>query len=296
MLAEKDQLAANLRQIQQQSDEQIAALQGNLSDREQEIRKFEASIDKLKEGLPTVDQFAQPADGQITWVNQGERKVWINLGSADGLRPQVTFSVSNASDADAAKADKKGSIEVLRVVSEHMAEARITDDSSTNPLLPGDQIYSQVWDRGRKVGFGIAGFIDLDKDGRSDLEQLKQIIGANNGRVDASPNDAGDKQGELQVDTRYLILGEYPQDPRLTDYLSKHWEQIGEEADQLGVETIPLEQFLNLMGWRNDTKAATLGAAGRAEDFPAEAPGESLPRKPRRPSGVFERRLPSTAY
>ena len=45
-----------------------------------QIAKLEQSIDKLRLGLPEVDQFAQPADGRITWVNQRYGTVWIDLG------------------------------------------------------------------------------------------------------------------------------------------------------------------------------------------------------------------------
>jgi hypothetical protein len=292
---EKDRISQEMQKLQDQFDEkekEFAQLKASL---EQEIRKLEGSIVKLREGLPEVDKFAQPADGRITWVNQRHGLVWIDLGSDDGIRPQVTFSVSNALDADPEKAEKKGSIEVLRVIDAHMSEARITEDSATNPLIPGDQIYSQVWDRGRKVGFGIAGFIDFDGDGKSDLEQLKRVIAASNGRVDASPDETGAKQGEMQIDTRFLVLGEYPDDPRLKDFRTS-WDQIGDEADQLGIETIALQEFLKLMGWQNETRAATMGSAARAEDFPTEPIDNEQPRKQRRPTGIFERSLPKVSY
>ena len=38
-----------------------------------------------------------------------------------------------------------------------MAEARITKDDPTNPILTGDNIYSQVWHRGKKLHFALTG-------------------------------------------------------------------------------------------------------------------------------------------
>jgi hypothetical protein len=103
------------------------------------------------------------------------------------VRSQTTFSVAAEGLDDAQNAEKKGTIEVTRVTDAHMSEARITSDEAINPLLPGDRLYSLVWDRGLQVGFAIAGIIDMNGDGREDLEKLKAVIAANNGRVDAAP-------------------------------------------------------------------------------------------------------------
>ena len=259
--------------------------------------KLERQVEKLREGLPEVDQFAQPADGRVTWVNQRYGKIWIDLGSSDGLRPQVTFSVAAEGNADAEQAEKKGSIEVIRVLDAHMAEAQITSDDPKNPILTGDRIYSQVWDRGRTVGFAIAGKIDLDKDGKDDLQRLKDIVSANSGRVDASPDEAGAQQGELKVDTRYLVLGAYPEGTQARDEaLRKSWTDLSEDAERLGIETIPLEEFIKLMGWRVDNRSVAMDATSRAEDFPPEKLGDVPPRKTVQPSGVFKKRLPAVSY
>ena len=79
------------------------------------------------------------ADGRVSWVNQNGT-VWINLGAADSLRRQMTFTVYDADQHDAAKAEKKGSLEVTRILGDHMAEARITEDDPKNPIITGDQV------------------------------------------------------------------------------------------------------------------------------------------------------------
>jgi type II secretory pathway pseudopilin PulG len=294
MKSEKEKLAAELATKQKSYDEDIVKLENDRKALETSIIKLENSIDKFQARLPEADPFAQPADGEITWVDQANRTVWINLGAADGLRPQVTFSIAAEGLDDAQAAEKKGSIEVTRVDAAHTAEARITSDEDTNPLMPGDRIYSLVWDRGRQVGFGIAGIIDMDGDGKEDLELLKSVIAANNGRVDAAPDKTGKQQGEIQVDTRYLILGEFPSD-RNQEFRAT-WDALSQEAESLGVETIPLQEFLPLIGWHADARSVRMGAAARAQDFPARPPGESLPRKPVQPTGAFKPRQAGTAY
>jgi hypothetical protein len=286
--SDKEKLANDLKDFQKKYEDESAKKETERKNLETTIAKLERSIAKYQASLPTVDPFSQPADGKITWVDQANRMVWINLGSEDGVRPQVTFKVAAEGVDDAQAAEEKGAIEVIRVDDAHMAEARITSDKDTDPLLPGDRIYSLVWDRGRKVGFGIAGVIDMDGDGKEDLELLKTVIAANNGRVDAAPDDKGKQQGEIQVDTRYLILGEFPNDRR--PEMRATWEALSQEAESLGVETIPLQEFLPLIGWRSEARTVPLDATARARDFPAHPPGETLPRKPVQPTGAFKPR------
>jgi hypothetical protein len=299
IVAERDDIKANIQQSAATHDEEIAQAGAEKTSLETNIAKLERSISKLQEGVPNPDQFAQPADGRISWVNQRTGKVWIDLGSADGLRPQVTFSVVADGNADAEAAEKKGSIEVVRILEDHLAEATITADEATNPLMPGDRIYSQVWDRGRQVSFGIAGVIDLDKDRKSDLQRLKNIIAASNGRVAAAPDDTGKlpEGSEMQVDTRYLVLGEYPTGTLAADEeLRKSWKALSDQAEQLGVPSIPLDEFVKLMGWELDSRSVVMGAGSRSEDFPPEAVGQSLPMKRVQPRGTFEKRLPKVSY
>ncbi len=297
--AEKDEIAGTIQKNTAQHEEAVAKFNAEKSAFEVNMAKLERSIDKLREGVPNPDQFAQPADGEISVVNQRYGKVWINLGSADGLRPQVTFSVVAHGDADAESAEQKGSIEVVRILDAHMAEASITSDDPKNPLLPGDRIHSQVWDRGRQVSFAIAGVIDLDKDRKSDLQRLKNIIAASNGRVVAAPDATGKlpEGNEMQVDTRYLILGSYPDGTlAVDDALRVSWKALSDQAEELGVPTIALDEFVKLMGWRLDNRSVSLAAGARAEDFPPRANVQDLPRKTAQPTGVFEKRLPKLSY
>ena len=280
-------------------EEAVSKVNADKAAMEVTLEKREREIAKLREGVPNPDQFAQPEDGRLTLVNQRTGKGYINLGSADGLRPQVTFSVVADGIADAEAAEQKGTIEVSRILDNHMAEVTITSDDPKNPLMPGDRIYSQVWDRGRQVNFAIAGFIDLDKDRKSDLQRLKNIIAANNGRVVAAPDETGKlpEGAELQVDTRYLVLGDYPSGTLPVDAaLRESWKTLSEEARSMGIETIPLEEFVKLMGWKLDNRSVAMGPGARAADFAPQPRTQEMPRKTGQPTGTFRKRLPGVSY
>ena len=268
----------------------------SLTTLEGKITKLNRVIDILKSNQAPTDPYAQPADGRIAWVNQREGKVWINLGEDDQLRPQVTFSVYSGDANDVNSADSKGSIEVVRILSAHMAEARITDDKATRPLMEGDKVYSQVWNRGRQIGFAITGVIDLNNDGSEDLDQLKRIIQLNNGKVDAVPSAEGDIDGQMTVDTRYLILGKHPEDGRDPSVAArKAYQKMSAEADTLSIEVITLDDFLSLMGWVSEHRAVKIGKGSRPEDFP---PRPLKDKKAQTPSSknFFRQRKPQASY
>jgi len=197
-------------------ESQRANYEGQLATNATRIKTLEDQVEKItRANRNLIEQRKdepgsfEVADGRISWVNQNGT-VWINLGSADSLRRQVTFSVFDSDQHDAAKAAKKGSIEVTRMLDEHMAEARITKDNPTNPILVGDNIYSQVWHRGKKLHFALTGVIDIDGDGQSDMQLARDLIELNGGIVDAYVKDDGKMQGEITANTRYLVLGEVP--------------------------------------------------------------------------------------
>lgn len=289
------EMAEQLASQSQRYDEMVAqndAATKTLTDEMTKVRRFN---EVLKSDRKEVDPFAQPEDGLIRWVNQRAGTVWINLGEADHLRPQVTFSVYSGEEDDATGAVRKASIEVTRILSAKMAEARITDDDPTNPVLEGDKIYSQVWNPGRQVGFAITGIIDMDGDGRDDLERLKSVIALNNGKVDAVPGKDGSIEGEMTVDTRYLILGDHPDEPRM-DNERRAWDTMSEEADTLGIEPIALSDFLRLMGWQVERRTVQLGAGANPDDFTATPHNPLVPPQEGSGDNVFRPRKPQPAY
>ena len=82
--------------------------------------------------------------GEITWVNQGSRVAWINRGSNDNLPRSIQFHVFSADTADMTKGVKKATIEVTKIDGDHAAEARILDEKTDDPIMPGDKIYTSL--------------------------------------------------------------------------------------------------------------------------------------------------------
>ena len=294
---EKAKIAAQLAEQREKIDTMVAENNEAQQLLQAKVVKLNRVIEILKSNQAPADPYAQPADGRIAWVNQREGKVWINLGDKDQLRPQVTFSVYSGDANDVNSATSKGSIEVVRILSAHMAEARITDDKAIRPLMEGDKVYSQVWNRGRQIGFAITGIVDLNNDGTGDIDQLKQIIQINNGKVDAVPSGDGGIEGQMTVDTRYLILGKHPEDGRKPSAAArKSFQKMSAEADTLNIEIITLDDFLSLMGWVSEHRAVKLGKGARASDFPPRAITDSKPRSSNSSKDSFRKRKPQPSY
>jgi hypothetical protein len=150
-----------------------------------------------------------------------------------------------------------------------MAEARITKDDPTNPILTGDNIYSQVWHRGKKLQFALTGFIDIDGDGQSDLQLARELIALNGGVVDAYLDEDGKVQGDITANTRYLISGDPPEKGGRSA-LQQGTQDMFKTASSLGVETITLPEFLSQMGYKPQDRTVHLGTGAKARDFPAK--------------------------
>lgn len=291
---EKKKIASQLAELRNRYDDMNAEHASEMKEINDRMTNLEHLNRVLKSDRKEVDPFAQPEDGLIRWVNQRNNTVWINLGEADHLRPQITFSVYSGDEDDALGAERKASIEVTRILSAKMAEARITFDVATNPVMEGDKIYSQVWSPGRQVGFAITGIIDMDGDGREDLDRLKSVIALNNGKVDAVPGSDGSIDGQLSVDTRYLILGDHPEGQRHENQ-QRAWDRMSEEADTLGIEPISLTEFLRLMGWQSEQRTVKLGIGAQSKDFAATKEDPSKPKQSRS-IDIFRPRKPQPTY
>ncbi|HET6882264.1 MAG TPA: hypothetical protein VFI31_19015 [Pirellulales bacterium] len=256
-----------------------------------ENKKLSTANVYLTEKIDVLDPttgFEVP-DGKIVWVDQQSRSAYINVGQSDGLKRQTMFSVL-AGDEDVGDDQKtKGRIEVTEILGPHFAEARILEDRMTDPLVQGDKIYTPLWQPGRTDGFGIIGFIDMDGDGSDDRDMLRDLIRLNGGRIDAEDTKDGKQIGELNVNTRYLIVGEPPQDAAV---LSKAFTTLGRDAQKLGVRPTSVSKFLDQMGWRNQQQTLVFGRHGNGGEIPPErrdgGPGQSTGSV----SGAFKVRRP----
>ncbi len=223
---------------------------------------------KIKNDKELAEQKANEVpDGKVNWINQRTRTVWLNRGSADGLRLQTTFSVFNKEETNPVKANGKAKLEVIRLVGPHVAEARIIEDNLSNPIMPGDLIYSTVWQPGRAEHFALAGVMDIDHDGEDDRKRVHDLISLNGGVIDAETTPDGKRTGKISVDTKFLVPGAEPAGEKVAGY-----SELFDEAKTYGVRTMSVNEFVDYMGYKAEDRSVALDRKARSTDFKPRMP------------------------
>ena len=272
-------------------------------------------IKRLKEllGDQEGEVHFEVADGKVDWVNQRNRTVMVNLGYLDGLKTQISFSIYEQGQPIRPKGSKKeeanpslivsdkkdpfapkAKIEIIRIIDKHLSEARIVSDELSNPILPGDQVYTPAWHRGKAMHFAIVGDIDVDSDGQTDMKRMLDIVRLGGGVVDVYVSKDGKKNGKLSVETRFVVQGKTPQ-PGTPRY--EAMQEVVADANRMGIDVISLQKMLNLMGWEATERAVPLGKNARASDFRAKLPGGVQKTDVGgSTSGLFRKRHPRVPY
>lgn len=251
--------------------------------KDQELASAKQQVEEISRLLETrnktinniLNPTFEPPDGKISWVNHRQKKVWIDLGQADGVRRQMTFSVYAAETNDISQSVKKGSIEVTQVLDD-LAEARIVEDEMSDPILVGDVVYTPVWAPGERLHFALTDGMDVDGDGKFEPDLVRRLITMNGAVIDAELDDEGNLTGRLTTNTRFLVLGKQ-HDAETPEALIQARVKLLDEADRLGIPTMTLAKLLRQMGWKHQTSVVWFGQGANPDDFPPRPP-EGVPR------------------
>ncbi len=187
------------------------------------------------------------ADGRILRV--AGRYAFLDIGRADGLRPNMTFSVYDSSVNNFEENAQKAKIEVLEVTGAHTARARVTEYDPIYPIKKGDNVVTPTWDPGYSVPIALAGFIDLDGDGNSDRLRFNLMIEKNGGTVVAQNDEDGKIIGNIDSSTRYLVRGSTGDG--LQAGLNNAMRELEEQAEANSVPVVDLRKMMNWMGMHN---------------------------------------------
>ncbi|HVK12529.1 MAG TPA: hypothetical protein VM597_27515 [Gemmataceae bacterium] len=208
------------------------------------LREAQAKNDGLTQRVDRVEQkasdtqdpFAHDAPhGKI--VGKRSNIVDIDLGSADNVRPGLTFSVQ-PHDAPTAglmsrvrprvgadgrpvmdgnrqvmDVQPKGTIEVIAVLGAHLSQARITSnpDPIRDALLVGDVLYNPAWKKGAADRVALFGVFDVDSDGTDDVKRVVADLTKMGITVDAYFDLETKKWvGQVTEQTTYAVEGYFP--------------------------------------------------------------------------------------
>lgn len=294
---EKELEAAKFRMAEMQ--DQITKLQ---EQRDQEIQAAKTKYDKLAAKLPPDNPLEHDTPkGRIVSLDRQGSVAFVNLGSADNVRPGLTFAIVGTDLNGRPKKQPKGNLQIANVQGPHTSMARITEtvNPSRDPIVPGDLIFNPVWSPSLHEHIAIAGLIDISGDGRDDTPEFIRNLQQQGIVVDAylDLKDVTIKGRGMGFQTTYLVLGDTPdfggfQGIREGDVRFERAREISEKiadmqkkATELGVKILPLRQFVSLIGYRLPHGAANREMSDfnlyrRSAPAKTEAPTDAQPMAP----------------
>jgi hypothetical protein len=304
------ELRNQVAKTQQEYDEYKASTTASIKQLETRVQNLLAINRKVGDELEQKTRVTfEVADGTIEWIDSVTRRVYINLGSVDGLRARTTFSVYRKNNSGVGRGsrpgstgpeDVKGAIEVTRITGPHSAEAKILDEDLYHPIGKGDPIYSPLWSSGRGESFAFIGIADLDGDGKSDRDILHEVVATAGGTIDNEVDDKGnlwvngklsdDKKPKLTEKTKFLVKGALPEpgagptdneENSISIEITKLNKEMDQQARERGIRVVSLSDFLSFIGYKSqrrlfvpgDDGKYTLKNAGRGAAAPQPPPG-----------------------
>jgi hypothetical protein len=237
--------------------------------------------------------------GKVVRVDRERDLVYVDIGSADYIRPQVSFSIfpAGTTGKSAAARQRKGALEIVTVLEPHLSTAKIVEEASRyrDPIMPGDQLFNPAWSRTQKVHVALAGIFDLNGDGIDDTPDLISMLQKQGAEVDAYL-DLKTRQVKgrgINEQTEYLILGEQPTLPQAMlaaegnsiseaarDVIGKITE-MKTKAKEMGVATVQYRKYLSSVGLRLPKGNPDLGASSYLRGTGSIKPTESTEEKPK---------------
>lgn len=251
-------------------------------------RERAEAIEKLEEIHRESKQPPQESRmGEITYVSPRGDQGTIDLGKKDNLTRGITFSVYEPNNMT--EYGLKGTIEVLNVTSDRAAEVLIYNEDEADPIKLGDVIYTPTWAPGFEEHFAIAGFIDINNDNKSDLDEVIRLIERNGGVVDAYQKEDGKMSGALTSQTSWMVMGRKPDEKSQKAHLTTY-TNMTKAADNYNTKTLQLNDLLRKMGYRPPANTSefsvrpTTGSSGRTSTGSVSALYSDEPGKtPRQP-------------
>jgi hypothetical protein len=222
-------------------------------------RKLEGDIAALRARDVTELPPHWRKDWRVVRVNPRGWNVYINLGSADLVKPQLTFNVHGVSTNGAIQQHPKAIIEVVNVLDDHLSEARVTAirDANRDPVVKDDVLVNSSWNPTLRKHVALAGIIDLAGDGRDSTAEFRRNLERQNIAVDAWMERGGAIKGPgITVQTDYLILGETAEytaggrEKALGDQFKKSLDELRAAAAKNGVQVVSLKRYLEMIGYR----------------------------------------------
>jgi hypothetical protein len=254
--------------LKQQSETDKQTLQKQIEKLKKELDQARLLVKKTEEKIAPVNVLAhEQPKARIVRLDRSGGTAYIDVGSADRVNPQLTFSIFSPGTFARPNAEPKGTVEVTRVLAEHLSEARVRDTRNPlrDPIVTGDQLFNPAWSPNLREHVAIAGFIDLTGDGRDSTVEFARSLERQGIVVDAylDLKDRAIKGRGITMQTTYLVLGGMPRFEEgaaavaegsaradVKNDIQQKISEMEEQARRLGVTILPARRFMALVGYR----------------------------------------------
>ncbi len=262
LLTRLDELQSRNQQLATENNslkEQLAQVQADWQNR---WEKQMAMFRQMREDLEKKETVLDVADGRVTFVDYNREEVLTTLSTRQGAHEQLIFSIFDKDAPGLPTDEPKATIELIKVDEKGSTGRIVKQLRAVDPIRPGDQVYSPSFGE-HPQSYALIGWIDLDRDGRDDREDLKRLIRASGGEVsfDLPPPGQGKETGEITPMTSWYILDDQPPVRGTNAILPsgataeeeaafyKRRSDVLQEARLAGVRPISLERLKAMLGY-----------------------------------------------
>ena len=224
-------------------------------------------------------------DGKVLYVNQADKTVHLNIGKIEGVRVLSKFGVYPTNTLDLGRAKAKGTIEITRILGDHESEAKIIEDEMTSPIMTGDMIFTPLWKVGESVQFALGYDLDIDGDGKSDLNTIMDLINANGAKVALYMDDSGKTHGKLTADVTAfvvsdtsildLLANDQKKEQSVKTEIQNSFMNLSEEARLNNIRQMKLSEFLRKVHYR---KSANVSKYEQRNGLEGDKAGTASPK------------------
>ena len=255
-------------------------------EKEQLKRNTEAEIDDLKSQIAKLTMLMERSrrrevqksdtrfnleDGEVVQLQLGGNEAYINVGRADGATEGLTFGIYGIDRSGFVQNLPKANCEIIRILGDKRALARVFDYQISDPVVPGDKIFNPIWHQGRKTGIAILGIIDMDADGIPDNDEFKRLVERWGGVIAAEVDLKTFKPiGRITTETDWLVEGKIPEPvdagtveagdaANIRNAILAATNKFRKEASVNSVRPVNVHNFLAYMGHRPVRKTQQQG-------------------------------------
>ncbi len=233
-------------------------------------------IKKIRDShRPIASDVATPVGKIVNFMSNEE--IILNLGSAERVRPGLTFEVFPNNQVIHMQAGNivsgKATLEVYSV-QEHECVARKVRGAPSVHIAKGDVLVNLAYHPTGQVNYVVYGAFDLNQTGNpngaiEDENRVKALIASAGGKV--IEFDTNNAQVNLSPDVDYLVLGKEPEQPtaptddEATDVAkmdaykkaTRTYElyiSLANQAKQMQIPVLNQNRFLELIGFYHRNK------------------------------------------